>query len=99
MKITDIKGEAALDALAEIIEPIAKICGDEEIANMYKAKMPVVKIVKPLIQNHKSEVIEILAILDGEDPKTYAKKVNLLTLPKKLLEVLNDEEIKGLFTY
>jgi hypothetical protein len=43
-------------------------------------------------------VIEILAILDGADPKDYAEKVTLFTLPAKLLEIINDPDLMSLFT-
>ena len=32
MKLSDIKGERALDVLADMIEPVAEIMGDKEIA-------------------------------------------------------------------
>lgn len=98
MKLSEYKGEQALDMLADLIEPAAAIMADEEIASLAKSGMPAIKIVKPIIKNHKSEVIEILAVLDGEDPKKYAEKVNLFTLPKKLLEILNDPDLMSLFT-
>lgn len=98
MKLSDYKGEEALDKLVDLLEPVIEITSDKEIAALAKEKPPVFKIVRLAIKNHKKQVIEILAILDGEDPKTYAEKVNLFTLPIKLLEVLNDPELMSLFT-
>lgn len=98
MKISEYKGEQALDILADLIEPATAIMADKEISRMVKAQMPVIKIAKLAIKNHKREVLEILAILDGEDPKDYAEKVNIFTLPAKLLEILNDPDVMSLFT-
>ena len=98
MRLADYRGEEALDILADLVEPAAAIMADKEIAAIAKSKQPVIKVVKPAIKNHKAEVIEIMAILDGEDPKEYAEKVNLFTLPAKLLSLLNDPDLKNLFT-
>lgn len=98
MKISDYRGEEALDLLADIIEPAAAIMADKEVAQISRSGGPVIKLIKPMIKNHKKEVIEILAVLDGEDPKEYAKKVNLFTLPKKLLDVVNDPDMRNLFS-
>lgn len=98
MKLSEYKGEQALDMLADIIEPAAIIMADKEIAAFAKSGMPAIKFVKPIIKNHKKEVIEILAVLNGEDPKRYAEKVNLFTLPKKLLEIINDPDLMSLFS-
>lgn len=98
MKLSEYKGEQALDMLADLIEPAAAIMADKEIARIGKSGQPRSKLIKPAIKNHKQEVIEILAILDGEDPEDYAEKVNLFTLPAKLLEILNDPDLMSLFT-
>ena len=95
MKLSEIKGKEAIETLANLMEPVSKIAADEEIQNAVQSKQPVPIIVKKLLQGHPDEVIEALALLDGADPKTY--EPSLLTLPMKLLEILNDEEIQALF--
>lgn len=97
MKLSEIKGEQALDVMADLVEPIAEIFSDKEVQQIYKAKQPYIKMVKPAIKNHKSAVITILALLDGEDPGKYTKKINLLSLPGKLLEILNDKDLQEVF--
>ena len=97
MKLSDIKGEEALDVLADIIEPVAIIMADGEVSKIYKSGQPKIKLVKYIIKEHKPQVIEILAILDRKDPKEYAKEMSLLTLPMKLLEILNDEDLMSVF--
>lgn len=98
MKLSDYKGEQALDMLAELVEPAAAIMSDPNVAAFAKSGKPLVKLLGPLIKNHKPEIIEILAILDGETPEVYAEKVNIFTLPLKLVDLLNDPALKDLFT-
>lgn len=95
MKLSDYRGEDALDILADLLEPAAEIFGDKEVSRLYR-EGPRVKAVKYLLKQHKSEVLEMMAVLDGEDPAKY--KPGILTLPAKLLEILNDPELVSLFT-
>lgn len=94
MKLSEIKGEQALDVLADILEPAARIISDDEIEKAYRSGQKL-KAVKIAIKNHKRDVIAILAIMDGEDPETY--EPNVLSVPIKLLEILNDPDVMGLF--
>lgn len=97
MRLSDIKGEAALDVIADIIEPAAKIMADPNIADAFRKKESIAKISSCIIKNHKNEVIDILAALEREDRKIYLDKINLLTIPKKLMEMLGDPSILALF--
>lgn len=97
-KWKEVKGDEALDMMADLLEPAAKIFSDKEtIEGLTKEGegRSRARAAKLLIKRHKAEVQEILAILDGENPATY--EINLFTLPLKLLEVLNDEDLQRLF--
>jgi len=95
MKISEYKDEKALEVVAELIEPVAKICADKEVINAFKDSK--LAAIKTLIKNHKAEVMLIMATLDDTPVEDY--HINILTLPKKLLEILNDEDFMSLFTY
>ena len=95
MRISDIKGERALEVLADLIEPVASIMADSLVVADFRADKKL-QAVKRLLKEHKTAVVEILALLHGEDPKEY--KVNLLTLPIALLEILNDPDVMELFS-
>lgn len=95
MKLSDIKGERALDALVELIDPVTLICVDEVIVNTYKSDAPRIKLVKELVSRHKKEVLQILAILNEQDPNTY--EPSLIELPKMVFDLINDEELMSLF--
>ena len=95
MKLSDYRGEDALDILADLLEPAVEVFGDAEFAKIYKTGQKI-KAVQYALKNHKKEVLQMLAILEGENPETY--KPGLLVLPAKLLEILNDPELVSLFT-
>lgn len=95
MKISDIKNEQALDTLADILEPLADILQDEAVKDAF-ANDSRLKAVSVVIKKHKKSVIEIMARLDGCEPDKY--EFNLMTLPAKILEILNDPGFTDLFT-
>ena len=98
MRLSDYKGEAALDKLADIIEPLTIMLADPEMQEIAKDKKgAMIRYAKPMLKNHKKEVIEVLAALDNEPVETYKDKITLFTLPAKLLEFLNDPEVQALF--
>lgn len=96
MRPSEIEGEQALDVLCEMMEPAATIMADPEIRDMYKAKVPRIKIIIKAIQNHKKEVIQIMAASEMTPVEEY--HFNLVTLPRKLLELVNDPSVRDLFT-
>ena len=95
MKLSEYQGEAALDILADLIEPAGEIMSDKEIGKVFKENR--FKAIGLAIKNHKKAVIQILATMDGVPADEY--KCNVFTLPVKILELLNDQDIIQLFTY
>jgi hypothetical protein len=97
MKLSEIKGADSLDVLAEIAEPAVEIMADEEIRKIVDSNLPKVMLIKPILKNHKDGVVQILAALERQDPDEFVKTMNILTLPKKLMEILDDKELLELF--
>ena len=95
MKLSEIQGDRALDVFADILEPGAAILSDEEVRDLFRAgkRLPAVRAA---IKNHKEEVKAILAAMDGVEVKDL--KINVITLPIKLLEIFNDPEVLPLFS-
>lgn len=93
-KLSEIRGEDALDILADLIEPFTAISQDKMFVSYIRARQTT-KAAKLAIKNHKKEILLIMAILEGEDPSTY--KPPLLRLPSMLLDILNDPELASLF--
>ena len=94
MKSSEIKDEKALDVLADLIDPASDIIQDEDFRKEF-LEGDKKKAVKLILKNHKKSIIEILAILDGKSIDEY--EVKILTLPAKILEILNDPDLVQLF--
>lgn len=95
MKLSEYKNEQALDILADILEPSSKIFSDKEVKKAFETGDKI-KGIKTVIKTHKKEIIEILAVLDGVPVVEY--ECNVLTLPVKLLEILNDTDLTSFFS-
>lgn len=95
MKLSEYKNEQALDILADILEPSAKIFSDKDVKQAFE-KGDKISGIKAAIKGHKTEIIEILAVLDGVPVAEY--ECNVLTLPVKLLEILNDTDLMSFFS-
>lgn len=88
--------DESLELFADLLEPVASILADGEVLNALQSGGPMIRAVSLAIKRHKTEVVEVLARIDGEDPATY--KVNIVALPFRLLNILNSPEVKDLFT-
>lgn len=94
MRLSEIKGEKALDMLADLMDPAGEIFKDKRFVEYCRSRK-LNEAVKIALKYHKKSVIEIMAYLDEEDPATY--EPNMLTIPFKLLEIVNDKELLMLF--
>ena len=95
MKLSEYQGEDALDVLADLIEPAGEIMSDKQIGDVFKENR--FRAIGLAIKNHKKAVMQIMATMDGVPVEEY--KCNVLTLPVKILELLNEPELVQLFTY
>ena len=95
MKLSEYQGEAALDLLADLIEPAGEIMSDKEIGEVFNKNR--FKAIGLAIKNHKKAVMQILATMDGVPVEEY--KCNVFSLPVKILEILNDPDMIQLFQY
>lgn len=96
MKLTEYENEAALDLLADLIDPATVIFSDPVIAKAMRTGGNNLEIVKHIIKEHQKPVIQILAILDGVKVEDY--HANIPKMIAQLLEALNDEELINFFT-
>ena len=100
-KLSEIQNEDALDVLAQLLDPIAELSKDKEITapnknekgeDVPKTKLEMVQIA---IRKHKRAVLRILATLDGVPLEEY--NINLIQIPLKVYELLNDEDMMAFF--
>ena len=103
-KLSDFKGEDAIEIFAEIVEPISLIVADPEVQKLRDEtkgkdkKVPVGRYVSIALKNHKREVIQILATLNEMPIDEFESKLNGANLPILLVSLINDPEIMSLFT-
>ena len=95
MKLSEIKGEKAIEVFADLLVPVGNILTDEEISSMIRDEAPKISIVQAMLKKHAKEVIEMMAILDDVPVEKY--EVNFATLPSKLIELFSDEALSQVF--
>lgn len=104
MKLSDIKGDRVLDVIADVIDPIANIAQDKDVAAMFKRKaVPdgmeardffaerMRKGMPALLKGHKHDVIAILAAIEGVTPEKYTDTLNLAKLFTDAMELITDD--------
>lgn len=110
MRLSDIQGERVFDVIADIIDPVANIAQDDDAASFFKReKLPdgvtakdflmqrARKTIPALLKGHKSDIIAILAAIEGVDANEYRNSLNLVKLIRDATELLTDEAFGELF--
>lgn len=98
-KLSDFKDEQALDLLAEIFEPAVNVMSDDEFLKAWDRGKRM-EAVKAAIKNHKSDVMKVLAAMEGVPVDEY--HCNIFTLPIRLGEIIGEimkePELMAFFT-
>ena len=110
MRLSDIKGDRVFDVIADIIDPIANIASDETASALFKReKLPegmtakaflfffARKAVPALLKGHKSDIITVLATIEGVSSDDYRESLTLAKLMQDTAELLTDEAFGELF--
>ena len=99
MKLSEIKGDRALEVIADIMEPISNLLSDPETKNALKnnGQKPIVKVLPKIIKTHKDDIYKMLAILDGVSVKEYSEQSNMVKIINDFTDVVMDESIQSLF--
>ena len=93
-KLSEFKDEEALDLLADLLDPCAEIFSDKELVGLIRSGERI-KAVSKAIKEYKTEVVEIMAALEGVKVEDY--HYNVFTLPKMVLNVINDKDLLDFF--
>ena len=64
MKLSDYKGEEAVDIMLELVEPLFSMLQKPGIADALKKEKNPLGMAKILLQNSKKEAVEILQVVD-----------------------------------
>lgn len=95
MKLADKKGAEAIAALGGLLEPLGRILQDEKIRTMFKNNASKAEFGSYVLKNHTQDVLEILAVRDGENPETY--NPSFTEIPAKIMDLLTDDSFLMLF--
>lgn len=104
MKLSDIKGDRVLDVIADIIDPIANIAQDKDVAAMFKREaVPdgmeardffakrMRKGLPVLLKGHKADIIAIMAAIEGVTHEQYAASLDFPKLFTDVMELVTDD--------
>ena len=95
MKLSEIRGEDAIELLGDILIPATEIMADPKVSSAVESGKPKLIIATIILRNHAKSILTILALLNQEDPETY--NPSILVLPKMIKDLLEDEELMSLF--
>ena len=103
MKLSDIRGDRVLDVIADVIDPIANMVQDKDVAAMFERKaVPegmeardffaerMRKGMPVLLKGHKADIIAIMAAIDGVTPEQYAESLDFPKLFTDVMELVTD---------
>lgn len=95
MKLSDIKGEQTFEVLGRIADPVSRIVGDKAVTDVFRgrgeASGKLASLVPLLVNNHRSDVVQVLAAIDGCTPDEYLAKTSFASLMKDVYELFTDE--------
>ena len=105
MKLGELRGERAVEVIAELIAPIANIAMDQESLQLFKADKKegetdrdaairdFTEKIPNLLKTHKKDVLAILCSVNNSEPDD----LSLLDIIKGTVELVNDPDFMSLF--
>ncbi len=93
-KLSDYKGEEAIELLADRFDPFSAIVSDKAIADMIRAKRAPVFIAKEITKKHKAEAKEIILRIDPTPINGLNLMIRLISI---LTEIGNDPTMQSFF--
>lgn len=95
-KLSEIKGEEALDVLAEILVQITDIVNDEEVNAGFNKN--IATCVSVALSKYKTEIISIFAAINGKSVEETVEEIDILSLPSYIIEIIEEPTIQRLFS-
>ena len=105
MKLRELKGERAIEAIADLIEPIANIVADQDNLKFFQiekkkgeddrtaAARDLKEKIPVLLRTHKRDILAILCTLNNADPE----ELSLFEIVNGMAEITQDEDFMSLF--
>lgn len=98
-KLSQIKGEDAVDVMAALLSPASTITSDEKVKDMMRReKTTMAEVAAYVAKKHRDAIIDILHIIDGTTRKEYLAKTTALSLLQDIMYVFDEPELQSLFT-
>lgn len=94
MKFNELKNEQAIEALADMFDPIVEIASDDAIKSAARSGNKIL-MVKLILKDHARAIFELMAMSEGVSVDEY--ECNVITLPIKLMELFSRPEFEVLF--
>lgn len=93
MKLSEFKDEKAVEVVAKLLVPIGRIVSNKENAKARNGTQ--LEFASAILANNPKDVMNMLAILNDADPKTY--HCTAATVIFDVMNMLSDEELIRLF--
>lgn len=95
-KLSDFKGDEAIDLWADLLEPLNSILADDDVRKSLQSGESKLLIAKAILKAHKADAEKILLRID---PTPLDGMNIILRLVAVLADIGQNEEIKGFFGY
>ena len=105
MKLSELKGERAVEVIADLIAPIANIVDDQKNLQLFRFEKregetdreaglrDFKEKIPNLLKTHKQDVLAILCAVNGANPED----MSLTDIVKGVVELANDKDFQSLF--
>ena len=95
-KLSDYKGEEAIELWADLIDPLSVVLSDKKIKEIIEKGESKINIAKEVLKLHSEEAVEILERIDD----TPVDGLNIvLRLVGLINEIGQNEEVKSFFGF
>jgi hypothetical protein len=95
-KLSDFKGDEAIELWADLIDPLSIILTDTNIRDVVQSGQPKMAIAKEILKLHSQEAVDIMLRID---PTPIDGLNVILRLVALLADIGENEEIKSFFGY
>ena len=105
MKLSELKGERAVEVIADLIAPIANIVDDQKNLQLFRFEKregetdreaglrDFKEKIPNLLKTHKQDVLAILCAVNGANPED----MSLTDIVEGVVELANDKDFQSLF--
>ena len=105
MKLGELKGERAIEVIADLIAPITNIAEDQQNLKLFRAEKKEGETdhemgvrdfkekIPNLLKTHKKDVLQILCTLTDSKPED----MSMIDIMRGTIEIANDQDFISLF--